>query len=51
MGHEPEDRDSRREEWRSPEAVASRARVGWAIAVFIVLLFVVPVIAKYLQWF
>ncbi|MGH7144634.1 MAG: hypothetical protein ACREJ2_10990 [Planctomycetota bacterium] len=39
------------EAWRKPEAVASRTRWGWGLAIFVLLLFVVPVVAKYFHWF
>lgn len=39
------------ESWRTPAAVHSRSRLGWSIVVFIALMFVLPVVAKFFHWF
>ena len=43
--------DDGQEPWRAPAAVHSRSRLGWGITVFIVLMFVLPVVAKFFHWF
>lgn len=45
------EQSSKQEPWQAAAAVKSRKRLGWGLALFVIAMFVLPVVAKYFQWF